>query len=285
MRCSYACGSAEHHLSRRGFLGGVAAGALGFGAMVQPAAARQLEKAHKRVLLVWLSGGSSQLETWDPKPGTDTGGPFQAIAHLGARRPHLRIAAVHRQADAPHGPGPRHQHRRGRSRQGHHHHAHRPATRAGAVNTRTSGRSWPSCWAPRTIRCRATSTSRPGPAAVSTQDAAFLGPQYASRRAGRRQAARQLDAARRPQRRRSTGSGTMSASTRNDRFLRSRRTAETEAYTHSYDQAAQLMQQRDLFDISARADAAARPLRHARLRPALPAGPPAARRRASPSSR
>src|SRR5271157_1388011 len=70
MRCEYACGSAEHLLSRRGFLRGVAAGAAGAG---------QLDKAQKRVLMIWLSGGSSQLETWDPKPGTDTGGPFQAI--------------------------------------------------------------------------------------------------------------------------------------------------------------------------------------------------------------
>jgi hypothetical protein len=31
------------------------------------------------VLVVWLHGGVSQLETWDPKPGTNTGGPFQSI--------------------------------------------------------------------------------------------------------------------------------------------------------------------------------------------------------------
>src|SRR5215475_9157613 len=81
MLCSYACGSPEHTLSRRGFLTGVAGslGALSFGHMIQPASARELEKAQKRVLVVFLSGGVSQLETWDPKPGTDTGGPFQAI--------------------------------------------------------------------------------------------------------------------------------------------------------------------------------------------------------------
>ena len=43
------------------------------------AAARELAKAGKRVLAIFLSGGVSQLETWDPKPNTDTGGPFQAI--------------------------------------------------------------------------------------------------------------------------------------------------------------------------------------------------------------
>src|SRR5439155_16905159 len=29
--------------------------------------------------LLWLAGGASQLVTWDPKPGTATGGPFRAI--------------------------------------------------------------------------------------------------------------------------------------------------------------------------------------------------------------
>src|SRR4051794_7300889 len=79
---SPACGSPEHRLTRRGFLAGTAGGllgGLGFGALAHPAAAAELSKSGKRVLLIWLAGGASQLETWDPKPGTDTGGPFQAI--------------------------------------------------------------------------------------------------------------------------------------------------------------------------------------------------------------
>src|SRR5262245_24401622 len=79
-KCTYACGSAEHTLSRRGFLGGLAAGALGFAGMVHPASAAQLRRQQKQVLVVYLAGGVSQLETWDPKPGTNTGGPFQTIA-------------------------------------------------------------------------------------------------------------------------------------------------------------------------------------------------------------
>src|SRR5262245_31301333 len=82
MRASYACNSAEHGLSRRRFLGGAAAGAagaLGFGSLIHPATATQLQRAARRVLVVWLSGGVSQLETWDPKPATNTGGPFRAI--------------------------------------------------------------------------------------------------------------------------------------------------------------------------------------------------------------
>ena len=34
----------------------------------------------RSLITVWLSGGPSQLETWDPHPGTKTGGPTKAIA-------------------------------------------------------------------------------------------------------------------------------------------------------------------------------------------------------------
>src|SRR5262245_21759432 len=84
MNCSYACNSREHLVSRRRLLGGLATGALagsfgGFAGLIHPAAAQELHQNQKRVLTIWLSGGVSQLETWDPKPGTDTGGPFRAI--------------------------------------------------------------------------------------------------------------------------------------------------------------------------------------------------------------
>src|SRR5207237_6953715 len=76
------CGSPEHALDRRGFLGGVAAGAAGLaglGMLTEPTVAAQLKKQQKRCILLWLAGGASQLETWDPKPGVETGGPFSAI--------------------------------------------------------------------------------------------------------------------------------------------------------------------------------------------------------------
>jgi uncharacterized protein (DUF1501 family) len=44
------------------------------------AATDQLKASGKSCILVWLQGGPSQFETWDPKPGTDTGGPTKAIA-------------------------------------------------------------------------------------------------------------------------------------------------------------------------------------------------------------
>src|SRR5262249_28400 len=58
---------------------GVAA-ALGPAGFANPAAARELNRSQKRVLVIFLAGGGSQLETWDPKPGTATGGPFDTIA-------------------------------------------------------------------------------------------------------------------------------------------------------------------------------------------------------------
>ncbi len=42
--------------------------------------AETLKKQQKHVILVWLAGGISQLETFDPKPGTETGGPYGSIA-------------------------------------------------------------------------------------------------------------------------------------------------------------------------------------------------------------
>src|SRR5438309_1657367 len=72
MKPFYACNSSEHAVSRRQFLAGSATtlGLLGFKGMLTPANAEAIRRQDKRVLVVFLSGGSSQLETWDPKPGT-----------------------------------------------------------------------------------------------------------------------------------------------------------------------------------------------------------------------
>jgi hypothetical protein len=45
------------------------------------AAAAQKHPERKRsCILLWMPGGPSQLDTWDPKPGHANGGPFKAIA-------------------------------------------------------------------------------------------------------------------------------------------------------------------------------------------------------------
>ena len=73
-------------MNRRGFLGAAALGGLAMAAdmsavdvLAQRAVAEELKKQGKSVILLWLAGGASQLETWDPKPGRPTGGPFRAI--------------------------------------------------------------------------------------------------------------------------------------------------------------------------------------------------------------
>ncbi len=47
--------------------------------LAEPSLTQQLAQTDKRVILLWLAGGASQLETWDPKPGRLTGGPFAKI--------------------------------------------------------------------------------------------------------------------------------------------------------------------------------------------------------------
>ena len=243
-KCTYACGSPAHALSRRGFL----AGMLGFAGLVPPALARQLHREQKHVLVFFMNGGLSQLESWDPKPGTNTGGPFQAIAtsvpgvHICELLPYTakqmhRIALVRgiNTAENEHG--------------------------RGAVIMQTGRRPEPGMTYPHlgsvVAKLFGSGASglpgslhiAPGGGGFNKQDAAFLGPRFASVTLGDGKPPANLL---RPD--------TLSAQSdkeRNDlrarlnqRFLKARRTADTEAYTHSFEQAAQLMEKRDLFDVS-----------------------------------
>lgn len=75
------CTPQEHRLSRRQWLTGIAGSTVtaSLAPLMQPALADELKKKKKQVLFIWLDGGMSQLESWDPKPGTQFGGPFRAI--------------------------------------------------------------------------------------------------------------------------------------------------------------------------------------------------------------
>ena len=71
--------TATAEISRRSWLQGTAA-ALGAGAIAQSSRADAAISSRKQLLFLFLSGGASQFETWDPKPGTKTGGPFRPIS-------------------------------------------------------------------------------------------------------------------------------------------------------------------------------------------------------------
>lgn len=72
----------EHVGSRRLFLQGAVLGGLafgGFGRLFADDHRAAVARQQKHVILLWMSGGPSQFETWDPKPGAPTGGPHLAI--------------------------------------------------------------------------------------------------------------------------------------------------------------------------------------------------------------
>lgn len=81
MGYKHLCKPWEHGISRRQMLSAIGGAVAGFGlAGSQTAAfADQLNLNDRQVLLVWLDGGMSQLESWDPKPNTRYGGPYRSI--------------------------------------------------------------------------------------------------------------------------------------------------------------------------------------------------------------
>ncbi|MDG2358675.1 MAG: DUF1501 domain-containing protein [Planctomycetaceae bacterium] len=71
-------------VSRRGFLHTVSAGALAAGTLtlrdVMSLQAAELRKQGKSMILLWMGGGPSQFETFDPKPNHANGGETKAIS-------------------------------------------------------------------------------------------------------------------------------------------------------------------------------------------------------------
>lgn len=116
--------STNTNLSRRRFLGAAALGGTAFASdmrfdsLKHSVLANELKQQEKRVILLWLAGGASQLETWDPKPGRPTGGPFRAIdtnvpgiqiselmPNLAQRQQHTAIIRSLNTRNADHGGG------------------------------------------------------------------------------------------------------------------------------------------------------------------------------------
>ena len=73
----------EGVLHRRGFLKGIGLGAAGLAGLsftdLMALQAEELRKREMACILLWMAGGPSQMETFDPKPGTEHGGDTKAI--------------------------------------------------------------------------------------------------------------------------------------------------------------------------------------------------------------
>ena len=193
---------------------------------------------------MFLSGGVSQLESWDPKPRTDTGGPFKAIPtavpgmHISELLPktaqHMDKLSIIRSINTnngDHGKG-KYQMTYGRNQMPGVEYPH-----LGAVAARSLERD---------------DNPLPGhihiPGGGRGNNAAYLGPRYASTGVNGKPPANstrasnltvEMDNRRNEFRRRA-----------NDRFLSQRRTAETDAYVQSFEQAQGLMEKRDAFDVT-----------------------------------
>lgn len=254
MKIKYACQSNEHTMARRSFLGTMTGAAVvgGLGIFAEPAAARQLKADQKRIVVFNMHGGMSQLESWDPKPNTTTGGPFLAIPtavpgmHISELLPktaqqakHLCLVRGVNTAENDHGKG--------------------------AYMMMTGRRETPALDFPRlgAVAAKALSPDQstlpghivvtPGGSGGRGNDSAYLGPKYSSVTLG---------GGNPPQFTTRPGNVTEEAEASrqdfrrkvNERFLNRRRTAVTDAYTYSYEQAQQLMQQRDVFDVEKESD-------------------------------
>lgn len=79
-----AIGLSRTGLTRRSFFHTVSASALAAGTLnfrdVISLQADELRRQGMSMILLYMQGGPSQFETFDPKPGQETGGPTQAIA-------------------------------------------------------------------------------------------------------------------------------------------------------------------------------------------------------------
>lgn len=247
--CDYSCGTADHLVSRRSFLGAAsAAAALGTAGFASAAAANALTRKQKRVVVVFLSGGSSQLETWDPKPNTDTGGPFRAIptsvpgVHISELLP-LSAKQVHRMALVRGVNTAEDEHSRGAQIMltGRRPEPGIEYPHLGAVSAKLLGSD--AATLPGNIQILPK-----GDGGFGKADAAFLGPKFASVNLGDGKPPADLfrpagltddsDKAREDLRRKL-----------NDRFAKSRKSAATEAYTQSFEQAEQVFRRSDTFSV------------------------------------
>lgn len=242
------CTPVEHRLSRRQWLGGVGGAAISAAGLCQPAVAQQLRQRRKQVIFIWLDGGISQLESWDPKPNTQFGGPFRAISttvpgiqvcelmpKTARQMRHLAIVRSLHTKDNSHSAGVARIQRGDPANRG----VTYPFFGSAVARFLGPGDSGlpPYIWV------------KPGGGGFITQDAGFLGPRHGALALGDGRPPENLL---RPD--------TLSEQDdreRNDlrrqldrRYSAGRRTAATEANSYVYDMAAQLQRNAQLFDSS-----------------------------------
>ncbi len=249
--CDYSCQTLDHVVSRRKFfqtLAGAGAAAVlpNFGLFTAPSMAAELASKQKRMIVINMAGGLSQLESWDPKPGTKTGGPFRAIPtsvpglHISELLPktakimhHLALIRSINTHEDDHGKGD-----------------HIMST----GRRQTPAQTYPALGAVVAKSLDAGSDALPGHIMITpggsgrSADSAYLGPKDASVVLGNgkppqfAQPAEGAEAA-------SVCANDLRRKV-NDRFALRRRTAQTDAYTQSYEQGLELMRQREIFDIT-----------------------------------
>jgi hypothetical protein len=251
MQARYACRSPEHLLARRQFLGMLAAGSgalTGLAAFTRPAVAAELARQQMRMLVFNMHGGLSQLESWDPKPGTNTGGPFRAIPtsvpgiHISELLPHtarqMHHLAIVRSVDTSeddHGKGI-YMMLHGRRQ-------------TPAADFPTLGAVVAKAVTPETSALPGHILVTPNGGGGRNNDASYLGPKYASIVLGGGKPPQNTE---RPADLSEAADASRQAFRKqlDAQFFARRRTARTEAYTYSYEQAQQLLAQRDVFDVS-----------------------------------
>jgi uncharacterized protein (DUF1501 family) len=252
--CDYACSTLDHVVSRRRFfqsLAGAGAAAVmpSFGLFTSQAMAAEMTRTQKRMIVINMAGGLSQLESWDPKPGTPTGGPFRAIPtsvpglHISELLPktaqvmhHLALVRGINTHEDDHGKGD-YIMSTGRRKT--------PAQDypvLGAVVAKSLDKEGGDALPGHIV-------ISPGGGGGRNADSAYLGPKYGSVVLG---GGKPPQFSERPQGLAEEDSVCANDLRRrvNDRFALRRRTAQTDAYTQSYEQGLELMKQREIFDIT-----------------------------------
>lgn len=246
------CGTIDHAVGRRQFMGEFLTGAgtiAGTSLFSHPIGAGEIARQSRSVVVVFLNGGISQFESWDPKSDLETGGPFRSIA--------TSVPGIHVSELLP------------RTAQQMHHMALVRSVSTDlddhglANNLVRSGRMTRSATEyPELGAVVARGLERPDfplPGHITTMvggvggranNAAYLGPRYASVAVGAEKGG--IVNTQLPE-----GMTVTVDSRRHDwrRFVNSRhrsrvQSAEMDAYTQTYEQALRLMERRELFDIS-----------------------------------